>query len=416
VSDIRPLDDGDYDAFVTIAGNAYPAFKLATAEDRQRLADRLRAQNDDPIIHVYGLYRDSVLQAGMILFDFTMQLLSVRAPVGGVGMIAVDILHKKEKIAYDLVQYILRHYRARGATLATLYPFRPDFYRQMGFGMGTQMSQYRVRPADLPKGPSKRHITFLQADEQELLRDCYNRCLARTHGLMEKSNRELSGMFSNPELRVVAYKRDGRVEGYLAFSFKSGHAENFTIHDMFVRELYYETPEALSELLTFLHSQADQVRRVIFHTQDEDFYHALSDPRNGTDNMVPQVAHETSTQGIGIMYRVIDTPGLFRLLGEHNFGGQSCRLKLDIHDSFFPENEGSTIVHFRQGRPEVVEGGDYDLAVELDVADFSSLIMGSVRFRSLVQYGLATISDSSMVDAIDRLFRTERKPMCTTPF
>ena len=416
MSDIRILDDQDYDAFVTIAGNAYPAFRLASAEDRQRLADRLRAQNDDPIIHVYGLYRDGELQAGMLLFDFTMQLLSVKALVGGVGMIAVDMLHKKEKIAFDLVQFFLQYYRAQGATLATLYPFRPDFYRRMGFGMGTQVSQYRVRPADLPRGPSKRHITFLRADEQELLRDCYNRCLARTHGLMEKSNRELAGMFSNPELHVVAYKRDGRVEGYLTFSFKSGHADNFTINDMFVRELFYETPEALSELLTFLHSQADQVRRVIFHTQDEDFYHALRDPRNGTDNMVPQVAHETSTQGAGIMYRVIDTAGLFRLLAEHDFGGQSCRLKLDIRDSFFPENEGSMVVHFNQGRPQVADGGEHDITIGLDVADFSSLLMGSVRFRSLAHYGLATISDPGAVETIDRLFRTERKPICTTPF
>jgi len=416
VSEIKPLADQDYDAFVMIAGNAYPTFKVATEEDRRRMVERLRARNDDPISHVYGLYREGQLLGGMILFDFTMQLLSVKAPVGGVGLIAVDLLHKKEKVAYELVQFFLKHYKARGATMATLYPFRPDFYRKMGFGAGTQMSQYRVRPADLPTGPSKQHITFLRADEKELLRDCYNRCLERTHGLMEKSDAELRGMFGNPEQRVVAYKRDGLVRGYLTFLFRPGHEDNFTINDIVVQEFFYETPEALSELFTFLHSQADQVRRVIFHTQDEDFYHALRDPRNETGNMVPQVSHETSTQGVGIMYRVIDMPGLFRLLAGHDFGGQSCRLKLNIRDSFFPENSGSSTVCFSRGRPEIVDGGQHDVEVGLDVADFSSLIMGSARFRSLYNYGLADISEPSAVDTIDRLFRTEAKPVCTTPF
>jgi len=416
VSEIKPLAEQDYEAFVSISGNAYPAFKIASEADRQRLIQRLHARNDDPISHVYGLYRDGALLGGMILFDFTMQLLSVKAPVGGVGMIGVDLLHKKEKVAYELVQFFLQYYRARGVALATLYPFRPDFYRRMGFGTGAQISQYRVRPADLPPGSPREHLVYLRADDKQLLRACYNRCLSRTHGLMEKSDLELSSMFDNVENRIIAYRRGDDVLGYMVFTFTSGHAQNFTINDLIVKELFYETPAALAELFAFLHSQADQVRRVIFHTQDEDFYHALRDPRNETGNMVPQVSHETSTQGVGIMYRVIDMPGLFRLLAGHDFGGQSCRLKLTVRDSFFPENSGSSTVCFSRGRPEIVDGGQHDVEVGLDVADFSSLIMGSARFRSLYNYGLADISEPSAVDTIDRLFRTEAKPVCTTPF
>jgi len=155
---------------------------------------------------------------------------------------------------------------------------------------------------------------------------------------------------------------------------------------------------------------------VVFNIQDEDFYHALRDPRNETGNFMPQVFYESNTQGVGIMYRAIDTPGLFRLLRDHDFGGQSCRLKLDIRDSFFPENDASTVVYFDRGRPTVEDGADYDLKISMDVADFSSLIMGAVRFRSLFNYGLAAISDPGAVATIDRLFRTEQKPVCTTPF
>jgi predicted acetyltransferase len=416
MSEIKLIPEADYDAFVTICGNAYPSMKIATEDERQRLIKRFQARSAEPTNHLYGLYRADQLLGGMILFDFTMKLLSAKASAGGIGMLGVDLLRKKEKVAYELVQYFLQHYKARGATIATLYPFRPDFYRQMGFGAGTQMSQYRVRPADLPKGTSKSQIVYLRAEEKELLRDCYHRCLDVTHGLMEKSDIELNSMFANSNNRIVAYKQDGRVLGYLVFFFQPGEQGNFLINNLVVQELFYENRKALAQLFTFLHSQADQVERVIFNTQDEDFYHALRDPRNGSGNLLPDVYHESNTQGVGIMYRVIDTPGVFRLLRNHDFGGQDCALKLTVRDSFFPENDGSTIVHFRQGRPSVQPSGEHDVEVGLDVAEFSSLLMGSVRFSSLYRYGLAEISNDRAVDQIDRLFAVAAKPICTTPF
>src|SRR5262245_49557381 len=181
MSEIKLIPEQDYGAFVTIAANAYPSFKIASEADRERLIQRFQEWTADSTTHMYGLYRDGRLLGGMILFDFMMQLLSVKASAGGVGMIAVDLLHKREKVAYELVQFFLSYYKARGTPIATLHPFRLDFYRQMGFGAGTQINQYRVRPTDLPGGPTIEHIVFLTAEDKQLLRDCYNRCMNQTH-------------------------------------------------------------------------------------------------------------------------------------------------------------------------------------------------------------------------------------------
>ena len=86
----------------------------------------------------------------MRLFDFRMTLHETAVSIGGVGGVAVDLAHKKQKVARDMILFFLRHYREKGAALTTLHPFRPDFYRQMGFGHGTKMNQYRVKPASLP--------------------------------------------------------------------------------------------------------------------------------------------------------------------------------------------------------------------------------------------------------------------------
>ncbi len=116
------------------------------------------------------------------------------------------------------------------------------------------------------------------------------------------------------------------------------------------------------------------------------------------------------------MYRVIDVPALFNRLPDHNFNGQDLRLQLSISDSFIPENDGETFIHFDQGKAQVIDSGDSDVSITLDVAEFSSLIVGSVRFKELYKYGLAEMSNIEFLDVVDRLFRTDTKPFCLTRF
>jgi hypothetical protein len=116
------------------------------------------------------------------------------------------------------------------------------------------------------------------------------------------------------------------------------------------------------------------------------------------------------------MYRVIDLPRIFGQLYEHSFGGQNCRVKLTISDSFYPANAGSLVVLFRDGLPSVSADDTYDVEIKLDVAEFSSLLLGIVSFRNLYLYNLAQISDTSHLETINRLFLTPAKPVCLTAF
>lgn len=416
MSVIQELPESDYPAFVTLTVNAYPSLPAGSEDEHQRLVQRFLMRRADPTNHFYGLYREDRLVGGMILYDFTIRLLSTCMQAGGVGSVGVDLLHKKEKIAKELVDYFVRYYRDRGALLALLYPFRPDFYRNMGFGYGSKVHQYRVRPADLPKGAGKVHVVFLEAADKELLRGCYDRCLAVSNGLIEKSQAELDRMFASFETRVVGYKRDGVIRGYASFTFKSYKPDNLLANDVHVKEMLYEDREALAGLLAFFHSQADQINRIVFTTHDEYFHFLLRDPRNGTENLLPSVYHETNVQGVGLMYRVLDVPGIFRALAAHNFGGQTCRVKLDIADSFLAENAGATILHVKDGFAQVQPKGDYDVELRMDIAEFSSLLVGGVDLKSLVCYGLAEVSDSGFLDTLNRLFAVELKPICTTAF
>ncbi|MCP4519523.1 MAG: GNAT family N-acetyltransferase, partial [Delftia sp.] len=54
--------------------------------------------------------------------------------------------------------------------------------------------------------------------------------------------------------------------------------------------------------------------------------------------------------------------------------------------------------------------------VRMDVADFSSLLVGAVNFRSLHRYGLAEISNLEYVGVLDKIFAVQDKPVCMTAF
>lgn len=416
---VRAVEESEWDDLISITGHAYPAMKIITEADRAHHREQMAERAQDPDIHYFGLFESGEMLGCMTLWDFDMTLYDTRALVGGVGAVAVHPMRKKEKVARDLIVAFLRHYRARGAPLAALYPFRPDFYGAMGFGYGTKLNGYRVPPARLRASGDKRGVRLMEPADRERVLACYERYAERTHGMFRLTAVARKLTFTNPEPRVVGYEQDGQVRGYLAYRLPLVSDDNFILQDMVVREMVYETPEALDALLSYVRSQADQVRQVIVYTQDESFHYRLEDPRNGSDRLLPSVYHESNAQAVGLMYRLIHLRRFFELLGEHNFGGETCALRLTVRDTLLPEEDGSLVVRFERGRAHVLDGADAaraDAEVRVGVADLSALLMGCVSFRALHRLGLAWVSDSARVGQIDRTLTAREKPICMTAF
>jgi predicted acetyltransferase len=413
---VRPLADEELAPFARIAANAYPAMRLGTEDDVRGFAERLRDRMDPPADTLYGAFRDGALVGGMRLIEFRMNVRGVTLPTGGVGLVAVDLLHKKEKVARDLIASFLDWCGERNAPLAALYPFRPDFYKRMGFGYGAKSNQYHLRPDAFPASGDRSGLRYLSIADKEAIGACYARVQRRTHGMMEKLAKELDRHLENSVARVIGYERDGALSGYMAFGFDNDPKGNFIVNNLHVRELIYETREALAALLAFLNSQADQIERVVIETQDEAFTHLFAEPRDDSGQLFPSVYHQTNTQGIGIMYRVVDTRAAWAALAGVDVGGETLRLRLHARDTFRPTNDQPITIAFADGRPHVSEEDTHDIALDLDIAEFSSLLMGVVDLESLHLYGLAEVSDTAWIPRLTRLFATPRKPITTTPF
>lgn len=118
MSEIRVLSADDFDAFARITVNAYPG--MVTSSEEKVKERMLEVHREEPTVTFYGLFREGRLLGGMRLYDFKMNFLQARVAAGGVGGIAVDLLHKKEHVAKEMMSFFLRHYRERGISIATL--------------------------------------------------------------------------------------------------------------------------------------------------------------------------------------------------------------------------------------------------------------------------------------------------------
>lgn len=100
----RLVKEQDFLTFASIVVGAYPGRMNGAQTTKEQLKNLfMDNQNHDESLNYFGLWDDDKLIGGMRLHDFQMNLFSKMIPIGGVGLVAVDLLHKKEKVAKELI-------------------------------------------------------------------------------------------------------------------------------------------------------------------------------------------------------------------------------------------------------------------------------------------------------------------------
>ena len=417
MSEIRILTLPDLPRTLEIRQKAYPNFEGRTPASQQRSLERLAMQLEQPHLALYGLFRNDELAGVMKLFDFQMNFMGQMVPVGGLSGVAVDLTDKKQGIAREMVQFCQRHYEERGYLLTALYPFRPDFYRQMGYGFGSKIYDYRVDPAGLRIGRGVRqHLHHVDMIGLDALQACYERVFQRTHGMMAHSPYLFRDFHDHQDNHFLVYRPGTEVEGYLIYRFHRLSDDNYLRQQLHVREMMYEHPVALEALLAFLQVQADQVEQIRFISQDPALHYRFHDPRDAANRLFPSVNHQIARVGVGLMYRLTSVPNLLHSLRNYRFGQGTLTLRLQLEDDFLPEYGGDFLLRFEEGKIHAVNTSTADVDLYIQMADFSSVLMGCAHLADLHRLGLATLSDTAWLPAVDALFRLPQPPICVTSF
>lgn len=399
--EIRKITEKDVWDYYRIQTNAYPLQVTDNFQDYKEWI--MRVQKENPKVDNYGVFQNNVMVGGMRLHDFRMNFCYKEIEAGGIGAVAVDLLHKKEHVCKEIMHYFHRQHKDK--KILILYPFRPDFYYKMGFGYGPPLYFYQTKPASFPNKHKKSHLVYLGIDDQEALLEFFNRYATQTHGVVKKNEFEFEHSLRNHSTKVIAYRKDNKIQGYMIFRFQKTNSENFLTSDICIYEVVYENEEVLDEFMTFLHTQKDQVRHITFPTFDEQFYHNLDDVRSSRSCLLPPAYHDSAVLGVGLMYKVLDAKALIEELVADHLDAKGLKLKFEVYDSFTQQYQNFVI-----GAKSNKTDRQTQIEVKMESSAFSSLMVGAFSFRKAVCFGKATISDEDHIDMVDELFSILPKP------
>lgn len=401
INEIRVLEHKDlshfWDIVVMASGDGYfPEHK----DSRIKWFTRIMDECED--VTYCGGFENDVLRGCMAISTQKINIRQTMVSLAGIGMVNTDMLHKKEKVCKTLMEYSMQMSADRGINMMFLSPFRPDFYRKMGFGYGTTLYRYKIRPSWFHNKGSKDRLSYMQSDDMQRFLDCYSRIFMTTHGEANKIKFFAPFSLGGGKRVIIQRCENGDISGAMVFSF--GKDKNMIIHEMF-----YENKATLLAFCSFLHSQSDQLEWILFETPDEHFYYILERVTDDLNSL------EISRCSVDNMYRVINVQGLFTEMGKTNFNGQNLELGIDLQDDFFQTNNGRIVIRFIDGYSQVVpvDSKTIDVEIKLHISDFSSLFMGAINASKLYRLGLLEITDKRYLETLDRLFMTPYKPLCT---
>ena len=417
---IRLLQTEDLKQAADIAALAYPGMQIQSDEKKKEFVERLATEQlEDNGIQFFGSFSEQGELLGIFrVNDFECNVNGRFQRIFGIGMVAVHLLHKKEKVAYQLLSYFHNYARQENVGLVSLYPFNPSFYRKMGYGYGPLRYEFKFKPGELIADGNKSRVKFLVPSDEEAIVSLYNEYAQNNHGMLKRTWKEREYIKSS-KTYYVGVEEENQLVGALAFTLEPVKDSHFLDQHLIVHEWIWTNPNAYKQLASWLNSQQDQVDRVIFRTNDQSFVYSLSNPLNDSNHVIPSVYHEVATTGSGIMYRITNLESFVNGSNFHGLGRpqENTKILLEIKDSFIAEQHGIYELSYSTEQWEIhkVERPAEQANITIGIHDLSSWWMGCVMFESLYNYGEAEVHQLDP-KKLDEWFTPKNGPICFTTF
>ncbi len=391
-----PLLPDQVPEFTDLIRGAYPLFM----EDRDRAIEWIRhlVALGYPTL-VAGTERGGRIVGGYAYFTFVATLCGRGWPASGLGMVATALDRKKQRVALAVVLDYLKRSRHDSIPLSFLYPFRHDFYADMGWASVAETRQHAIPPAALPLYPERAQVRQVREPDWKELDRIHRQALGARGALGLSRNSTRWSWILRTAPSIFAARGEHGDEGYLItrFSRRPGETDSFR-YDLEVSEMEWTTPSAMRALLGFLSSQRDQITEVILDwPADRHLDAVLREPvRRGSPHLHNMLGHGPVV-GLGAMLRLEDPAAAF---ADRPYAGpEAWRLDVATVD---PLDEKT--IRFRAnlgGEAAVRSRPSARLACGLGT--LARLWAGSLRVREAVDFGLAEVTPEPAIEALDRL-------------
>lgn len=339
-----------------------------------------------------------------------------------VTMVTVATTHRRRGVLSRIITEDLTRAKERGLAIAALHASEATIYGRFGFGRATEIQRYTVDvrgglPMHAPAIGSV--IQVAPADLGELIPQIYARFHAATRGSVDRQYSYLKrgtgawserGFEPDTALRAAVFRDEaGTAQGYVTYVFDGWDAKEQSLS---VRDMVAATAQAYRELWRFLgdHDLIDAVNHGQGSIADP-LPWFLTDPRRA----------EVKGREDRLWLRILDVPAA---LGARSYARDGSLL-LTVRDrlqltsgSYRLSVRGGvgSITALPAGSPvNATAEAQADAGIELDIADLSSLYLGTVRVVDLLAAGRLSGSPLAAAEAV-ALFDGSGTPYCITGF
>lgn len=365
------------------------------------------------------------------IYRMESRIAGAALPMMGLAAVAVAPSYRRRGLGARLCLEAMDVARQRGDVLSVLYPFRPDYYQRLGWGLVGELHDYRFETAALPRYEEARHVRPAEGESDgEEIAACYARVAARSNGPITRDRRVWAYRLAGQELGVrpltpdaarATPRADARVRavvfddhgvtGYALLRGLSRRAGGE--RSLEIRELLAESERAYRGLLGHVATLSDRWPRARhFARPEERFGDRLRDPRPPGRPTARSLYFPTARIVRGPMLRVLDVAAALRARPWFDAGGaRAGSVSIRVHDAQRPENEGPWLVRLNGAGGGVVEAGveaglggrretgDPDIELSTDASTFGRIFAGDISASEAARIGRAAIEgDASLID------------------
>lgn len=392
-ADIRPLAE--------LWTHAFPG--------RRTVADRVRQLETG--IPPYGIDCSWVLEDGRRIagafrtYRMTQYLAGAALPMMGLAAVAVAPGYRRRGLGKRLVRDALRLAYERGDVVSVLYPFRPDFYRSLGWGLVGELHRYRFRPEALAEYAGGPAVHLADPGDRGAIARCYARVARSANGPIHRDDRAWTYHLDALGAHPFVYREGDEVRGYLLAVYS--RAGSRARRALVVRELVAEDDVAYRALLGWIAEQRDQWPVVRYDARpDERFDLRLRDPRPPGHGAARALWDPAARILRGPMLRVVNVERA--LAARVEWGpepGFGLTLSVQVEDQELPENRGPWHVTIEEGGARVRADGNggADARLVTDAPTFAQIYAGELSPTAAQRLGRAAIDGAR--ETLDRVFR-----------
>ena len=417
MDNIRLLTDKHVTAMARLMRNAYPGYDISeeAQQNTEKWVRRVVAGADGEI--GLGCFDEhDQLVGGMQVLNQPMNLRMEMVNVIGLGGLCVDLLHKKKRIALNLLHHSFKKGQTEGACMAILDPFNIGFYKKMGCGVSVMNHQFKLKPSQLPHEGDRSLVCELIEEDVPFIVEYVHRYYLQHHGMLKMEEYEIRDILKECQM-TLGVRQKGKLSGIMPIRFERTAPQNIFKTNLIVEEFLYDDPATANAFLTFLNAQADQVNQVIITSQDNHFESNFQNPDTGDDDTFHTRSNEMYRTGNGMMARILNMEKVFATVRVPAHETQYFPMTIHIHDPLMEELSDVWSLKVRDGQLSASRAEnhtEYDGSV--GISDLASLIMGAVTMKSLMRYGLVTINNANKMEALGRVLQYPQAPVCLSRF